>query len=1136
MQAQVARVRAPQDGIPAVDVLRSGSPEANADGRMALRRSRVVRMAIVAAFLLGSATWGANALQAQEPSTAVPPSAAESTPPVTPSSPVPSTVPTESPLAPQIQIPDFHLAQVSIDAEAVKDRVNVDVVVEVVINQGEGWHRIPLRLGQGHVWKRTYTGPGEEVPDTNSRTTDEGISWLIRGVGKHQLRLSMWVPLRRTALGTQFQLSLPPLPPQFESQLKLRIPDASAVLRASKNLTLLGDITRTETQTVVQASVSGRMLDVTWHTPVVTGDVASHVNSLIQLKPGVEHLSLIATQSIDLQQAGTQSINVRLPSDFPQYQISGPQYLGHEPIPGRDNWVRVRIQDDGRNRVELRWLFERELPAEGGTVTIDGLQLEGAVQEEGKVRIDEYEGYRILPRRGEAELVHRIGVNQVRLLGSGTPQTAYEFVKQPFRLVLDVTPTLPYFTVDPVCELSFLDDQIELKVHNLVRFDRGGISELEMHWKNYEADGWRVVSASSNLEQTGRPRIEATGALEVLKLVWSNSISRDVRLTSVFRRPLPESLDAPIGISLPMPQSPRIAPAVVIVTAADKYEFAFRSLGDDFWQRVEKKSIDAWKIPQSWGETSSPETDQSTRYYRLADWDAPLEVQLTIHQREVQASTVVEIMDVSQVQIDEMAQETLSVRQTISFDVRFGRLNEVNLVIPSTLLAKMPQQGLTEALDASLDGNLLMVMEVTGGVLKAILPTARKGRFDVHVEYRFPIDGGDDARNADLPYLTLAETPYATTQCYVMPYERVQVRGKGTSWSAVRTSPRGGAVWIRESNGDPQPRVPLTVGRRLVDSAQRFVVDKAIIRTRFTQNGSALSWAEYQLVSPPLRLLMEFPADTIIKGFLIDGEPLAEADVQRRTEQDGLYSLTLPPRSTGTRSLVVQYESQLTAPFSLAREQTVQFPRFWGSVWVDQTIWEVHLPDGHHLFTYPGLDPQFEWVRHIAAWRRDPKPTYLAEREVVLSTPVPPEFAFEPQTFYPFRGFGPVSEVSFRSMNRSLILLIGAGFTLLLGFTFWKLPATRNVFSLVVIAFLFAAASLWYLEPLLLLLQPAILGVALALTATVVDSLTRRPSADPSSMRGSKHKLPHLDDVGSENVSTRIYQPVSVGDSQASNR
>ena len=78
-------------------------------------------------------------------------------------------------------------------------------------------------------------------------------------------------------------------------------------------------------------------------------------------------------------------------------------------------------------------------------------------------------------------------------------------------------------------------------------------------------------------------------------------------------------------------------------------------------------------------------------------------------------------------------------------------------------------------------------------------------------------------------------------------------------------------------------------------------------------------------------------------------------------------------------------------------------------------------------------------------------------------------------------------------MTRSLVVLVGAGMTLALGFLFWNLPIARNMLAMLLLAFGVSILSLWFLEPIQLLLQSALLGAVLALLATLIDVKSRRP-------------------------------------------
>ena len=84
--------------------------------------------------------------------------------------------------------------------------------------------------------------------------------------------------------------------------------------------------------------------------------------------------------------------------------------------------------------------------------------------------------------------------------------------------------------------------------------------------------------------------------------------------------------------------------------------------------------------------------------------------------------------------------------------------------------------------------------------------------------------------------------------------------------------------------------------------------------------------------------------------------------------------------------------------------------------------------------------------------------------------------------------------------------------TLAMGFLFWNLPATRNMLTLLLVAFGVSLLSLWFLEPIQLLLQPAILGIVLAVLASLVDLKSRRPVAifQTPAMPGALPSIPAL--------------------------
>jgi hypothetical protein len=628
-------------------------------------------------------------------------------------------------------------------------------------------------------------------------------------------------------------------------------------------------------------------------------------------------------------------------------------------------------------------------------------------------------------------------------------------------------------------------------------------------------EDWHIVAVDSDAEGIGPLAYDATSQPGIIRIWWPDPLTEDATFRIVFRRPYPEMLTEPLTFTLPVPQASQTDPTQVLVEAADQLTLELFGPNGKPLPRAESAAENPNFARPSVG--ASP---GSFRQYRIEDPSQVLTARIETHEREVHGSTLVEVEDA--------AANRLLVRQTLQLNVKYGRLRTVDLILPPALRAHIPDWAVPQGLEVRLQGQKLP-LEYVDNVLRADLLMDRIGVFDVTIDYGFPVPGDQPIREIELPLITIAECAFSHAEFQTEIVDTVQVRSGDTSWEALQTSPSR-ARWINPLKQGPLTVVPLTVGRKLADSSQQYRVSKVQVRTIFAADGSAESWAEFRLESPQNRLVIQLPPGTEEKEVLVDGIPLPRTAITRRSGELDELTIALPPRTNAHPQIAMRYRSPLTRPFRLTNEITLPLPRFPKSVWVDETLWEMQLPEGYHLFTYPDLVPQFHWVRKVIFWEREPTEAYLAERSKTISAEIPKAFRFENLGFYAFRGFGPVENVSFRSMNRSLILLIGAGFALLLGFIFWRFPATRNVFSLIVISFLFAAASLWYLEPMLLLLQPAILGIVLALTATVIDS-SSRPASTAASSRVQRPRPvpPPLEDDSSRSLSTRVYQPVPAG-------
>ncbi len=1010
-------------------------------------------------------------------------------------------------------IADFFIASVELNAEVVGDRVKIDAAVELVINRDSvnGWHRVPLRFDQAHIWSREYIGPGEEAPDFYSKNGEEGIFWMLKGVGKHQLKFSMWVPVGHSEFGSRFALSLPPLPKLFETQFNFTIPEANPSLLSSPNLTV-HETTHGPSETTFETSVTRNRLDVVWRIPRDTARKVSSVTTKFHLKPSPESILLVADQIINLQEPNSRELLIRLPSDFKLLERKGERIQSVTEVADRPGWIRVLLTK-GTGRIDLRWIFRKPMSKDGERLTIQGLEVEGAAQQGGSVRIDDISGYRILPQISDSRMIYRINTDEMQNGPNDSSNSVFEFLQQPFRLVHEIRPIEPLHSVTPIYEFKIHSDFMELLVHQLIEVERGEVSELRFEWSKFESQNWNLIGSETASLTFGEIKTSKDNATNEIALKFSDPLPRGERIHLITRFERPITLNQISKLSWTLPEIPdRFVRGELIVTELDDdLELVFDEstevkLSPVINENQINQLADLWDLEEP---LRASLRSTSTKIVKSSTIDQ-LSATITRHERRVSGGTTVEIQ--------EATPRDLLVNQQCQLDIQYGRLQSLDFLIPKDLMNFIRQEDISESLDIRLEGERLEV-ELIGGVPKIIFPRSIIGKNTIEIRYRYPIHVGDGQQSLELPIISFTESPFNQVKCLVTPIENVQVEQKDSGWIAIHTSPRG-ALWLKNLEGGPVESIPLTIGGALADTSQQYIVERADLWTQFEVDGRSQSLARYEVLSPPSRVLMNFAPGTKIKHVIVDGQSLNDTEFPNL---EGQVIITLPDAIHERREIVIYYDNESESIFKFANLHAFHFPEFSESVWVDETVWELQLPIGQHLFGYPELKPLFGWKRKGLIWERESNETYLSERKTRWDS-IDKKFHFN-ENFYAFRGFAPIQEVKFRSMNRSLILLIGAGFALGMGFIFFRFPVTRNVFSLFVTAFAFAVASLWYLEPMLLLLQPAIIGMLLALTATVIDVRTRKKFFDNSTMlHRVQQNDSHVTGVSSpDEGTTRIY-------------
>ena len=242
---------------------------------------------------------------------------------------------------------------------------------------------------------------------------------------------------------------------------------------------------------------------------------------------------------------------------------------------------------------------------------------------------------------------------------------------------------------------------------------------------------------------------------------------------------------------------------------------------------------------------------------------------------------------------------------------------------------------------------------------------------------------------------------------------------------------------------------------------------------------------------------------------IIRNPAAGEVEIRLRRTRSPESSESPAEASDGTdklnRLLLLDYYSEEPTHLGWCNQLQLVTPKFASTVWVAQTIWQVVLPADQHLLTAPReYAAQFHWQRSLLLWSRQPNSGYDRIARVLNdASPLPSDSVFgesaatSDSNVYPVSCFGPPQPLVFWSMSRSAIVGVGAGLALLLGFVLIRIPETRHVLTFLIVGFLMSLAALWFAEPVKVLLQPAILGAAMAVIAALIDRVGHRQPQTP---------------------------------------
>lgn len=970
--------------------------------------------------------------------------------------------------------PEFGFSSVTLNGSATDDNAELQIVVKVSLKDNQ-WVRIPLNLQEavlrsppGHEFRGNQAGDKGRSGFASYNRKD-GYNWWLQGDGEHTLTLDAVVSLRKQVSERRLTVSLPTA---ASSQLKLTVPAAPSRVTVEKPQRIkVAPVTGGKSQLELVGLDS--RFDLVWRVSpsAKPAEAALQVFSEMRLDWTDENVQLKAKQQIDALAGTFSELEVTRPAGFKvlRLKLDGAVYS----LPAVDDGkpIPITLPKSTAGPVRLEWLLSASLPKDN-QLKLTGLTIAKALREAGEIAIGADGGYRF--KRVAGTSIHRTAVRP--LFGDENVASAYLW-EQPFELVLERQRVQPVYFTKSHLLVDLAEEQARLLGYFFVDVHAGALTEIVIHWPNMRQEGWKIDTVELP------PDVERVSSDPKGQTVTFHLANRLVP-GSAFVLPMQASreLTSPATakpLSLPNMTSASRHRPIVAVSYDDHLEATLEATAKTPTQALSTRDND--DLLQTYARPEAAVFRERHRSAVLARSDElQFSTKVAVRPPELHADHTYQIR---------LAGNDVDIEQEIALRARYQRVSEIQLRVPSAVPANA--QYLLDGLPVT------PRWSETGAATRVArfrLPDERIGALTMTVKYHMPLPS-DFFKSGEVeqtvPLLRAATSNDTTFELRYLSSDRAQFDVDAAIWTTQ--APSGSySAWTTD---DPGESVRYSL-KKLSRPLRATHVRDVLIRSKISHDGFSLSRADYNILEPPDTFVLTFPKSIEYLGFWLGEKKIDDAYLSIAENREGSVVLSLgdlldsasPERRPSSIRIRVDYRSTAPSQFNWFGKHRVIAPELDDTVWVDRCVWEVVLPGDAVLLTMPRkYSSENRWGFHGTHFGRSPR---FASLGGVVGDDDPNSLGGA--HIYQFSRFGSAVELSFLTLSQSMLMLFGAGFSLALGLVLLKVPRSRHVLVALTLGFVAAVVSLWYLEPLKLLVQPAVLGILLAVLAVGIDSLTKR--------------------------------------------
>lgn len=799
----------------------------------------------------------------------------------------------------QLQTPSqlFEFVELKLTGETRGEFVflHAELRIDVLVDE----ERVVVPLGFDDLKLRDQQHTASRIGGWGKRQISEqsGKSWILYGQGEHLLTLDFVGEIRTATNGQQrIRLNVPVV---ATSSLKLLFDspvESAQLLNGIPPILTPGEKPET---TQLEAFGLAETADIAWtlrpteekQTVAIRGSSPATMRLDLNTDPG----SLSITQNLNISGGSIDELAIRLPPRFVPVSIEVTDAEGNSIYNGRERqgtgWL-VRFNSPMSGPVTLRYDLEFEKgeyseQTNSEDVAVRVPQIDAASNLTGNLEIQVPNGVEVVFSETNTR---RIRVESPS--DSRTRVTAYRLLSPRSEVRLKISETEAFYSVLPHIsfETAAQENTLELTARFKVNMVRGSRIELDMDWPRFLTEGWRISGDPRLTTEDGVVTI--TGytpdeSVDSYRLVFPERQSGQFEVELQAFRDL-ESVQQAGGITyLPDLPGSTSHSTVVSLIESDADSMVISRPGEAPAFPVLPSS----RWPEELRRRATPPT-----VWLVDTPEEPVQIRITAQTPEVRVAVDAELA---------MAGDAVHVSQLVQYDVRHEDIAEVQLATA----------GMNATVRLKDTAESLIPVAEEGDVVTYSLPFARRGKFDILVDYFWP-PSEDPVDPSGLP-MPLVRPAHADQKLGVLTVataspQAIQLR-PDENWDRVFDD-EFEAAWECRNWAD-RDTVNVKIVRSLetsIRSSPTFaIMDSSVWGTRL------LTTITYVFEDPADSLLFSFDAIATVERASVNGRAVTISELS--DDNTGRRIFQVPVDSTESGGMAV-VELAVYQPFQRQHE------------------------------------------------------------------------------------------------------------------------------------------------------------------------------------------------------------------------